>query len=248
MSDLTLSRNLKKGSRGNAVRLIQEWLVLHDNNIAVDGDFGPVTDLAVRRFQGKKGLTDNGIVDQKTFKELISPMTRAMEEIEPTSQRLGSLVVAYAKQHLREHPREVGGQNMGPWVRLYMKGNQGSDWPWCAGFASFVLTQACNTLGVQIPIKTSFSCDSLAASAKQNGLFVKESEVGSDENPEVGKGWLFLQRRTPTDWVHTGIVQTDRSDVFETIEGNTNDEGSREGYEVCQRIRGFDKKDFILIA
>jgi hypothetical protein len=38
-----------------------------------------------------------------------------------------------------------------------------------------------------------------------------------------------------------------REEVFETIEGNTNDEGSREGYEVCHRVRGYGSKDFILV-
>ena len=33
--------------------------------------------------------------------------------------------------------------------------------------------------------------------------------------------------------------------TFATIEGNTNDEGSREGYEVCRRVRGRGSKDFI---
>jgi hypothetical protein len=32
-----------------------------------------------------------------------------------------------------------------------------------------------------------------------------------------------------------------------TIEGNTNDEGSREGHEVCARTRGYDGEDFVLI-
>jgi len=34
--------------------------------------------------------------------------------------------------------------------------------------------------------------------------------------------------------------------VFQTIEGNTNDDGSREGYEGCQRVRGYASKDFIV--
>lgn len=35
--------------------------------------------------------------------------------------------------------------------------------------------------------------------------------------------------------------------LVETIEGNTNDEDSPEGYEVCRRVRGYGSKDFILI-
>lgn len=36
---------------------------------------------------------------------------------------------------------------------------------------------------------------------------------------------------------HTGIVISVQSDTITTIEGNSNDEGSREGYEVCKRTR-----------
>jgi hypothetical protein len=42
------------------------------------------------------------------------------------------------------------------------------------------------------------------------------------------------------------VVDVD-TDTFRTIEGNTNDAGDREGYEVCARTRGYDKKDFVLI-
>ncbi len=63
----------------------------------------------------------------------------------------------------------------------------------------------------------------------------------------IKPGMFFLNRRTTTDWTHVGIVLEANDEVFMTIEGNTNDEGSREGYEVCQRIRGYRKKDFIVI-
>lgn len=36
---------------------------------------------------------------------------------------------------------------------------------------------------------------------------------------------------------HTGFVEKIEGDTLHTIEGNTNDTGSREGYEVCRRIR-----------
>jgi hypothetical protein len=81
------------------------------------------------------------------------------------------MVVAHAEQHLEQHPREVGGQNKGPWVRLYMQGNEGSDWPWYAGFVSIILKQASKSLNVAIPIQTSFSCDPLTFRAKERGFF-----------------------------------------------------------------------------
>ena len=37
---------------------------------------------------------------------------------------------------------------------------------------------------------------------------------------------------------HTGlVVKVNKDGTVDTIEGNTNDEGSREGYEVCRRVR-----------
>jgi hypothetical protein len=245
MDDLVLDKNYKKGNIGKKVRLIQEWLCLHDINVAIDGKFGPATEIAVKEFQGKNGVEANGIVGEETFNLLIMPMTNALKPIPRNGKSPGEMVVSYAEQHLRQHPREIGGQNRGPWVRLYMNGNEGSEWPWCAGFACFILKQACQSVNIPLPIRTSFSCDTLAAYAKEKGIFLAESRIA--DKKQITPGSLFLSRRTPTDWVHTGIVIESEEDAFHTIEGNTNDAGDREGYEVCKRIRGYGKKDFILI-
>ena len=244
MSDLDLDKNYKKSTKGPKVKLIQEWLCLHGFHVAIDTDFGPATDRAVREFQKKNGLKPDGIVGKGTFAKLIKPMTDVLKPIAADGKALGRMVVAYAEQHLKQTPLEIGGQNRGPWVRLYMNGNEGPDWPWCAGFASFILKQACKALEAPLPIKTSVSCDVLAEQAKQKGIFLPEAKA--QDRKLVRPGSLFLVRRTTTDWVHTGIVLKADADVFYTIEGNTNDEGSREGYEVCKRFRGYDKKDFII--
>jgi hypothetical protein len=186
-------------------------------------------------------------IQTKSFKLTdLEPMTTSLQDILPGNKGLEQMIVAYAEKHLEQHPREVGGQNKGPWVRLYMLGNEGNDWPWCAGFVSFILKQACKTLSIPLPIQTSFSCDSLAASAKERGHFLKEPET--DQGKAISPGSFFLQRRSPRDWIHTGIVLSADKDVFHTIEGNTNDDGDREGYEVCRRIRNYKDKDFILLT
>ena len=245
MKDLILDKDYKMGSKGQKVKLIQEWLSIHGIHLAIDGDFGPATDYAVRQFQKKKKLKVDGVVDSQTFERLTQPMSNSLKTIAPRGKTLGDLVVSYGQQHLAQHPIEIGGQNKGPWVRLYMKGHEGPDWPWCAGFVSFVLKQASDTIGQQPPIKATFSCDILAASAREKGFFLGESKIQNKN--QITPGSLFLNRRTSTDWVHTGIVVKADNDFYHTIEGNTNDEGSREGYEVCKRIRGYKKKDFILI-
>jgi hypothetical protein len=199
----------------------------------------------VTQFQKKVGLKEDGRVGPATFKGLIRPMSTALTRLATGRHDLGHLVVRYAKRHLMQSPREVGGQNKGPWVRLYMNGHEGEPWPWCAGFACFVVKQACDTLRVELPIPVSFSCDSLAASARRRGFLKAEEDM--EDKAEIRPGSLFLNRRTSTDWDHTGIVlESLDEEVFLTIEGNTNDDGSREGFEVCQRVRGFKKKDFVL--
>jgi hypothetical protein len=67
-----------------------------------------------------------------------------------------------------------------------MDGREGADWPWCAGFASYVLKEACTALGVAIPLTLSFSCDLLAASAKERGSFLGETEATAQKlSPEA---------------------------------------------------------------
>lgn len=239
MNDLGLDKSLQPGDKNGQVKLIQEWLSLHGEHVGIDGDFGPATQSAVKDFQNKVGLPSTGIVDANTFEQLIAPMRAALQPIAANNRSLGDLVVAYAQQHLVQHPREVGGQNMGPWVRLYMNGKEGVPWAWCAGFVCFCLKKASETLGEQLPIRPSFSVDELANSAKQKGRFVAQNEAGA--------GSFFLVRKSPTDWIHTGIVVSTAAEAFRTIEGNTNDDGSREGYEVCARSRAYGKTDFILI-
>src|SRR5262245_12011008 len=173
MGELDLDRTYRRGNKGGTVSRIQEWLCLNGRNVMVDGDFGPATERAARGFQKEIGRRQDGVVDAKTFAALVRPMTEALKPLRAKTGGLGALVCRYAEQHVKSAPREVGGQNMGPWVRLYMNGRQGADWPWCAGFACFVLRQACETLDRDLPIEPSVSCDSLAASAKEHGLFLR---------------------------------------------------------------------------
>jgi hypothetical protein len=54
--------NLEIGSRGKNVRDLQKKLKLK-----VDGEFGPLTEKAVKAFQKKSGIFETGVVDIKTW-------------------------------------------------------------------------------------------------------------------------------------------------------------------------------------
>lgn len=63
--------NIKKGSQGNYVKVLQGFLICKGYNTGgLDGDFGNQTDAAVKSFQTKHGLTVDGIAGKKTFEEL----------------------------------------------------------------------------------------------------------------------------------------------------------------------------------
>ena len=247
--ELEIKDPIKNGDRGMKVKRVQEWLTYHVFATAIDSDFGNATETCVRRFQISKTLPETGIVDEETWNELIAPLVKALSPIEPAANdTLSDMMLKYANQHLALHPIELGGDNCGVWVRLYMDGNDGYEWKWCAGFVTFIMKQACKALDRPTPIPGSFSCDSLAYQAKSAGLFIEEKKVEQGEVPipSLGAAQLFLSRRTATDWTHTGFSFDWQNLTFATIEGNTNDEGGSNGYEVCKRFRSIKKKDFIV--
>ena len=69
-------QQLSYGSKGDCVKALQRLLVSHGYNLgsgtaAIDGDFGYLTDAAVREFQRKNGLTVDGVVGAKTWAKLL---------------------------------------------------------------------------------------------------------------------------------------------------------------------------------
>ena len=246
--ELSFDAIIRKGDTGLKVRRVQEWLSIHNCPTPVDGDFGPATEKCVKDFQKLHGTPVTGTVNKTTWRALTAPLTHALASMKlPASSSVTQAMLQVAQQHLAQHPVEMGGDNRGPWVRVYMGGNQGTDWRWCAGFITFVMKQACMLLDRPTPINGSFSCDSLAYQAKAEGFFVKGTALasGAVSWPELGASQVFLRRATPTDWTHTGLSFQGAGSTFKTIEGNTNDGGSSNGYEVCQRTRSLDEKDFI---
>lgn len=245
LPDLKLDAPKKRGSSGEKVRLIQGWLCLRGFKLVVDGGYGGATARQVRAFQKANGLPVTGIVDDATYEELVQPMMAALSPIAPDGP-LGWLVVAYARQHLVQHPQEVGGENRGPWVRLYTQGQEGKDSPWCAGFATFVLDQACLARGVARPLPKTLACDDMQACAGDRFL----SQPKPSQRKRITPGSFFLRPNPPgvePRYAHTGIVVQADADTFKSIEGNTNDEGSAEGFEVCARVHGYRGLDFIII-
>lgn len=62
--------NVRIGAEGNITYLIQAMLVCHSFDIDADGIFGNATENAVREFQKRDGLSQDGIVGKNTFNKL----------------------------------------------------------------------------------------------------------------------------------------------------------------------------------
>jgi peptidoglycan hydrolase-like protein with peptidoglycan-binding domain len=74
---------LKKGSKGNDVKELQRFLGIKD-----DGNFGPGTEAAVKKWQAANGLTADGIVGPATWNAMGVATTDASEKVYTTTNGL----------------------------------------------------------------------------------------------------------------------------------------------------------------
>lgn len=231
-----------------SVRRVQEWLNIHDFVTAIDGGFGDSTAEQLGKFQRDRSRQPSGELDEETWALLTAPMRRALATVDHgASSSLEEAVIRVAQQHINELPIEVGGNNCGPWVRLYMKGLEGSDQKWCAGFVCLIVAQAARDLSVPIPFRRQVGVDQLVKDAKTDGRFIAEGTVPNaiSRRSKLRPGYIFVVRDAPDDWVHTGLVLELKDQTFDTLEGNTGGDGGTDGANARQGNRPYRGKDFL---
>jgi len=228
-------------------KAIQELLCVNGIGVIVSGKMDAATTRAVKVFQEGKGLLVDGVVGPKTTKALSESIQLCADlpsRCEGVKVDLPSVLCWLAEEHLALHPREVGGDNRGPWVRLFTESSDGG--AWCASWATFVLQQAWDVLN-RFGMTPGFSrlryrtawCPTIQTRARKDGRLITRAEAKADPT-RVKAGMLFLVwSETKGRVSHTGIVVGDGQidGTFETIEGNTNDDGNANGQEVARRIR-----------
>jgi hypothetical protein len=152
-------------------------------------------------------------------------MARSITDV--PAGRIASLITAAAKDvGVREVPR---GSNRGPRVEAMLATTGlGPGYPWCA---AAVATWGREALGTAWPLPLTADCDVLLSFAQRRGIL--------RTSPAVGDVFLILSADDDDDARHTGVVTAvDSSGEIATVEGNTNDNGSAEGYGVFARRRG----------
>lgn len=138
---------------------------------------------------------------------------------------LKALEVAATQIGKEENPRGSNWGKVGDPVPGYLASVRIS-FPasWCMAFVYWCFKQASASVQGTLPPKTGgvLNAWTLAKDAR-----VQDPQPGDIFIMDHGHGLG-----------HTGIIEkVDQDGTLHTIEGNTNDEGVREGYEVCRRVR-----------
>ena len=207
-----------------------------------DGGFGDQTESAVRLFQARFTDTDNqplkidGEVGPLTWGRLFGAATAPQVLDPPSDLAQAVLDVARSQIGVLEQPL---GSNRGPQVDQYVRATglePSGHFPWCVCFAFFCFKQAAENLGRANPmIKTAGVLDLWNQAGHLDVPRVTMDQAMN--NPTlVQPGQIFVIDTPPPGGAgHAGLVEKVISGKLVTIEGNTNDNGSREGIGVFRR-------------
>ena len=214
----------------------------------IDSDFGPDTEMAVRLFQARSSdetgepLEIDGIVGPKTWAALFDPGSSPDPNAPPrfTATPLVDAVLDIAADEVgvRERPP---GSNRGPRVDEFIRA-AGLDptqdsFPWCMCFVFWCFTQAAQRTGLaNLVPKTGGVHLAWQRSQGKPGVTIVPAMAARRDPALVKPGMVFFID-TGNGRGHAGIVVANVNSLLETIEGNTNDNGSREGIGVFRRTR-----------
>ncbi|WP_428232495.1 CHAP domain-containing protein [Flavobacterium sp.] len=133
-----------------------------------------------------------------------------------------TLEIAIAQIGVEEIPKY---SNSGPEVEIYLKSvGLTKGYSWCMAFIYWCAQNAALQTKLKNPLK------------KTGGVLdqYNSSPLLKQTMPQVGDIFILDLGK---GLGHTGLIEKITGNIIHTIEGNTNDNGSREGYKVCRRKR-----------
>ena len=212
--------------------------------LSIDGDFGTHTAEAVQLFQIRhtdlngRPLEVDGEVGSDTWGALFGRATIHKSKGRAVDPFLAKVIeVATNEIGVREEPP---GSNKGRRVVEYQRA-AGVDpgEPWCVAFLYFCFESAALSLGMRNPMddgdcKTGSVLDLWNRARRAGNTLVLLREQALDDPSQVIPGMIFAIS-TGGGNGHVGLVVRVDGNRLETIEGNTNDGGSREGIGVFRR-------------
>lgn len=133
-----------------------------------------------------------------------------------------TISTAITQLGVKEIPK---GSNAGPEVEIYLRSvGLGKGYAWCMAFVFWVVNESAIKTAIKNPLKKTAGV--LDQYNSRPLLAQKVPQAGDVFIMDFGKGTG-----------HTGFVEKVVGTQVYTIEGNTNADGSREGYAVCRRKR-----------
>lgn len=246
---------LRRGDTGEEVSLLQKMLYDLKYDINVDGDFGRETESCVKLFQKANGLKDDGVVGYNTITKLNYIWNNEFhhnndDTFKYYDENLANCIVEASYKFVGQE--EIPG-NMGfktPWFYKLMTGvGFVKTHPWCSyftelvwktGYQDYIYKYMGNDVKKQ-KLTHDILSDLFSASVMTTyNNFRTNDEYGFAISNTPLKGCLFtLQSKVHKSFGHTGIVSVPNlhNSRMDTVEGNTNDKGGREGYIVAKRMR-----------
>lgn len=237
-------RVVKLGDADTAVLAVQRRLnQVGCGPVDEDGVFGPQTAAAVKMFQARfpdldgQPLKVDGVVGAITWAALFGPSSGATVTEAAGPLLAEALKVAVSQIGVMEQPP---GSNRGPEVDRYLR-TAGLDptqdsFPWCAAFVFWCFSEAAKTLGRQNPVmRTAGVLDhwDRAGAASVERITAAKAHM---HEALVQPGHIFIiDTGEPGGGGHTGLIEHVVAGKLVTIEGNTNDGGTREGIGVFRR-------------
>ena len=151
---------------------------------------------------------------------------------------IGDIIKAKANHYIGEHEKPA---NSGFIDSVFEERMKQVGWlkgqAWCAYFAELVWTEAYTEYKPELLPRLKQLFAASATAMYKN--FSLSGDFKVSKTPEEG---AMVMWREGIGWQgHTGIVTAfSGGTVFNTVEGNTNTNGSREGVEVAAKIRPLD--------
>jgi len=226
-------RAVRKGdSRADVVKQVQARLdQVGCGPLEADGVFGAETESAVKLFQTRRTLQADGMIGPLTWAELFAESAPPVE-IAPAGIVAAAREMALSQEGVRETSR-----NRGPEVDQYLTRvglNPDGAYSWCQAFVYWCYDEAARKTQVANPcIKTASVLNHWAKSPPATRIY---ADRALDDPTLVRPGAIFIVDHGAGKG-HTGIVTRVFDGQIGTIEGNTNEAGSREGDGVYQKVR-----------
>jgi len=228
----------------NIVRAVQKRLnAVGCGPVPEDGVFDKSHTLpAVKLFQARftdvtsRPLVVDGKIGTVTWGAMFGAATVASVTVAPSRLTKAAVDFAGTQVGVIEHPL---GSNRGPEVDEYLRAvglDPASDsFAWCVAFTHFCYLKAAQKIGIGNPhIKTAGVLDHWnKAKTKPNVRRILHDQAVADPTL-ITPGCLFIID-TGGGHGHSGMVLEVANGRLLTIEGNTNDQGSRNGIGVFRR-------------